>query len=59
VLNKFNGLVAASRMDFRHLPFWIQVHDMPFLCMSRAVGTRIGDTLGMLKDVNVRGDGAG
>ena len=46
-------------MDFKHLPFWIQVHDMPLLCMSKVVGTKIGNTLGVLEDVDVSGDGAG
>jgi hypothetical protein len=31
---------------------------MPLLCMSRAMGTKIGRTLGDLEDVDVAGDGA-
>lgn len=58
ILNKFNGLVPPSRINFIHSPFWIHVHDMPLLCMSRAMGTKIGRTLGDLEDVDVAGDGA-
>jgi hypothetical protein len=32
---------------------------MPLLCMSKAVGKKIGDSLGELEDVDVAGDGAG
>jgi hypothetical protein len=32
---------------------------MPLLCMNKAVGTRIGESLGELIDVDVVGDGDG
>lgn len=59
VLNKFDGLIPPSKMDFTHSPCWIQVHDMPLLCMSRAVGTKIGESLGKLDEVDVANEGAG
>jgi hypothetical protein len=59
VLNEFQGGVSPSQMDFRYSPFWIQVHDMPLLCMTKGVGTKIGQSLGKLEDVDVAGDGVG
>jgi hypothetical protein len=57
VLNDFDGRVTPSKMDFTQSPFWIQIHDMPLLCMIKGVGIRIGDSLGDLEDVDVVGWG--
>ena len=35
------------------------MHDMPLLCMAKGVGTKIGNSLGNLHDVDVVGDGVG
>lgn len=35
------------------------MHDMSLICMNKGVGTKIGDSLGMLEDVDVAGDGGG
>jgi hypothetical protein len=59
VLIDFDGQTALSQMDFMHTPIWVQVHDMPLLCMNRSVGVKIGASLGTVEDVDVAGDGAG
>jgi hypothetical protein len=43
-------------MQFSHTPFWIQVHHLPLVCMTR-VGTKIGESIGELEDVDVVSDG--
>jgi hypothetical protein len=59
VINDFDGKITPSQMVFTHSPFWIQVHDMPLLCMSKTVGTKIGNSLGELEDVDMARDGEG
>jgi hypothetical protein len=59
VLKDFDGCVPSARMDFMHSLFWIQVHDMPLLCMSKAMGKKIGESLGQFEEVDVDGDGVG
>jgi hypothetical protein len=59
VINEFDGKTPPSQMEFMHSPFWIQVHDLPLLCMTKNVGIRIGESLGCLEDVDMAGDGAG
>jgi hypothetical protein len=59
VLNNFDGSVPPIQVQFTHSPFWIQVHDMPLICMNKGVGTKIGESLGALEDVDVAGDGGG
>jgi hypothetical protein len=59
VLNDFEGKTPPSQMEFHLTPCWIQVHNMPLLCMSRTVGTKIGETLGIVMEVDAVEDGIG
>jgi hypothetical protein len=59
VLNEFDGQCPPSQMEFTKSPIWIQVHDMPLLCMTKGIGAKIGASLGLLEDVDVAGEGVG
>jgi hypothetical protein len=59
VLNEFDGTTPPSQMAFNHSPFWVQIHDMPLLCMTKGIGTKIGESMGCLMEVDLAGDGAG
>jgi hypothetical protein len=59
VLNEFDGSIPPSQLEFRQSPFWVQVHEMPLLCMNKNVGTKIGNSLGILEDIDVAGNGLG
>jgi hypothetical protein len=59
VLNEFDGITPPSQLDFSHSPFWVQVHDMPLLYMNKNVGTKIGNSLGELQEVDVVGNKLG
>lgn len=59
VLQEFDGTSPPSQLVFSHSPFWVQVHEMPLLCMNKAVGIKIGESLGEVEDIDVAGDGDG
>ena len=59
VLEDFDGTMPPTQMQFEYSPFWIQVHDMSLLCMTKGVGVKIGESLGVVEDVDVAGDGIG
>jgi hypothetical protein len=59
VLNELNGQIPPSEMEFHHTPVWIQIHDMPLHCMTKIVGTKIGELMGTLVEVDAAGDGSG
>jgi hypothetical protein len=59
ILNDFDGSVLPAQVQFTHSPFWIQVHDMPLICMNKGIGTKIGESLRELEDVDVARDGSG
>lgn len=59
VLNNFMGSVPPSQMAFTQSPFWVQIHDIPLLCMNKEVGFKIGYSLGEFVAVDVAGNGGG
>jgi hypothetical protein len=59
VINELDCNLPPSQMQFSLSPIWVQVHDMPLICMTKGVGEKIGESLGILEDVDVAGDGAG
>lgn len=59
VLNEFDGSIPPSQMKFTHSPFWVQVHDMPLLFMTKGIGEKIGESLGQLVEIDIAGDGVG
>lgn len=59
VLKEVDEDIPPLQMDFSKVLFWVQVHDMPLTCMNREVGIRIGQSIGMVEDIDVTGDGVG
>lgn len=59
VIQEFDGSIPVSQMEFSFSPFWVQVHEMPLVCMNKTVGIKIGESMGVVEDVDVAGDGAG
>jgi hypothetical protein len=59
VLNLLNGSIPPSQMVFTSSPFWVQIHDMPLLCMNKEVGSKIGQSLGEVLSVDMAGNGGG
>jgi hypothetical protein len=59
VVKEFDGMTPASQIDFNYSPFWVQIHDMPLLCMTKGIGSKIGESMGRFLDIDLAGDGAG
>jgi hypothetical protein len=59
VINEYDGNTPASQLEFNQSPFWVQVHNMPLVCMNKNVGTKIGSSMGILEEVDVAGDERG
>jgi hypothetical protein len=56
-LTEFDGGIPSSLWNFTSSPFWIQIHDMPLICMTKAIGSKIGESLGILEAVDTEGEG--
>jgi hypothetical protein len=59
VLKEVDENIHQTQMDFTHSLFWLQVHDMPLICMNREVGYQIGTTLGVVEEAEVISDKVG
>jgi hypothetical protein len=59
VLREVEESTPPTQMDFSKSPCWIQVRDIPLICMNKEVGNKIGETLGKVEEVDVSGEGPG
>jgi hypothetical protein len=59
VLKEIDEEIPPLQMDFSKVLLWVQVHDMPLMCMNRDVGVKIGQSIGMVEEIDVTGDGVG
>jgi hypothetical protein len=56
VLKEVAESISPVQMDFSKSSFWVQVHDMPLICMNREVSYKIGKTIGEVEEVDVTGE---
>jgi hypothetical protein len=59
VINEYDGHTSPSSLNFSYSPFWIQIHDIPLVCMTQEVGKKIEESLGSLEEVEIEGRGMG
>ena len=53
----FDGSIPSSQWEFTTSPFWIQIHDLPLICMTKVIGSKIGHSMGVLELVDIAGEG--
>jgi hypothetical protein len=49
----FDGTIPPSRMNFDNAAFWIRTYNLPPACMRKAIGLKIGSSMGPVKKVDV------
>lgn len=59
IIHEFDGSISPAQLVFSHSPFWVQIHDLPLICLTRGVGRKIGESLGKVLEVEVPGEDAG
>ncbi|KAL5575135.1 hypothetical protein UlMin_016834 [Ulmus minor] len=57
VLEEPTGVGDHSKMSFSNSPFWIQLHNIPVFCMSKTVGSILGNMVGTVQEVECNQDG--
>ncbi|KAL5865350.1 hypothetical protein ACOSQ3_002864 [Xanthoceras sorbifolium] len=57
VLEVPTGYGDFSEMKFRWAEFWVQVHNVPLVCMTRNVGLFLGKHIGQVKEIDVGASG--
>ncbi|KAL5546097.1 hypothetical protein UlMin_005784 [Ulmus minor] len=56
VLEEPTGVGDYSKMSFSQAPFWVQLHNIPVFCMSKAVGSILGNMVGLVQEVECNQD---
>ncbi|KAH7548541.1 hypothetical protein JRO89_XS14G0159300 [Xanthoceras sorbifolium] len=47
------GFGDFTNMEFRWTTFWIQIHNIPPICMTKQVGIQLGQHIGTVKEIDV------
>jgi hypothetical protein len=58
-LNDFDGSCPANQIQFTNCWFWVQLHGIPLLYMTKQTGERVGNAIGLVKEVDVPESGVG
>lgn len=58
-MQKFDGSIPPDRLDLSKAALWVQIHGLPLVCMNKAVGTKIGLSMGAMVGLDVGEDGVG
>lgn len=51
------GVGDISKMRFNEVSFWIQLHDLPVICMDKEIGWRLGKMIGVVEDIDTGASG--
>jgi hypothetical protein len=43
----------VMELDFEKVAFWVRMYNLPLACMSKAMGIRIGASMGQVEEVDV------
>ncbi|KAL9448447.1 hypothetical protein AB3S75_015851 [Citrus x aurantiifolia] len=52
VLTEVTGLGEITKQDFSQSPFWIQIHNVPLMCMNNEMARIIGSKIGTVLEVD-------
>jgi hypothetical protein len=58
-LADFDGITPVEELEFEKAAFWVRMYKLPLACMSKAIGHRIGATVGEVLEVEVDDEGVG
>ncbi|KAL5763354.1 hypothetical protein ACOSP7_019618 [Xanthoceras sorbifolium] len=57
VLEEPSGAGHLTGMKFNEVEFWIQVHNIPIVCMNREIGSFIGKQIRVLREIDLGATG--
>ncbi|KAL5772827.1 hypothetical protein ACOSP7_012443 [Xanthoceras sorbifolium] len=57
VLEEPRGDGKFLDMGFSHVQFWVQLHNVPLVCMTKEIGWALGNKIGRVMDIDVGATG--
>lgn len=57
VLTEPAGIGDIKKQDFSHVSFWVQIHDVSIMCMTKEMATELGEVIGKVEEVETDATG--
>ncbi|KAL9446099.1 hypothetical protein AB3S75_013884 [Citrus x aurantiifolia] len=57
VLIEPTGLGEVTKQSFSHAPFWVQIHNVPIMCMNEETIREFGKEIGKVEEVGTNAEG--
>ncbi|KAK1565379.1 hypothetical protein Q3G72_025223 [Acer saccharum] len=54
VFEEPSGTGDIAHMSFKTVEIWVQIHNLPLLCMTEDSGSYLGSMIGVVKDVDLQ-----
>ncbi|KAH9650909.1 CCHC-type domain-containing protein [Citrus sinensis] len=51
VLTEPTGIGDIKNQSFTHVTFWVQIHNIPIMCMNKEAIQKLGEKIGIVKEV--------
>ncbi|KAL9427045.1 hypothetical protein AB3S75_033767 [Citrus x aurantiifolia] len=51
VLTEPAGIGDVKKQKFNHVSFWVQIHDVPIMCMSKEMALELGNVIGKVEEI--------
>lgn len=58
-LKEFDGLTPPSNLSFDMASFWVRMYNLPLACMGKTAGQKLGESVGLVEEVDVAEGEAG
>jgi hypothetical protein len=58
-LAEFDGLTPPAKINFNHDSFLVRMYNLPLACMGRNTGQKIGESVGVVEEVDIYDEEAG
>lgn len=50
VITEPTGVGNIKKQDFTHASFWVQIHNMPIMCVDKKIIQEIGGRIGRVQE---------
>ena len=57
VLTEPAGISDVKKQKFNHVSFWVQIHDVPIMCMSKEMALELGNVIGKVEEIETDATG--
>lgn len=52
VLSELTGISDIKSQSFTHASFWVQIHNIPIMCMDKEAIQKLGEKMGQVKEID-------